>query len=59
MHMIIILLHFSSGLPIIEHDFVFPTECNLNSYVPLDKVTFWTRSVLNIVKVGKKGLLLC
>ena len=47
----------SSGLPILEH--VFPREYSLNGYVPLNKVSFWTRSVLKIVMVGKKGLLLC
>ena len=49
MHTIIIFCFLGSGLPIIKH--VFPTEY---IYVPLNKVTFWTRSILKIVNVGKK-----
>ena len=49
----IILLHLVlASLAILEH--VFPREYSLNSYVPLNKVSFWTRSILKVVTVGKK-----
>jgi len=47
----------SSGVPILVQ--VFLREFRLNGYVPLNKVSFWTRSVLKSVKIGKKVLLLC
>ena len=47
----------SSGVPILVQ--VFLREFRLDGYVPLNKVSFWTRSVLKSVKIFQKGLLLC